>query len=218
MGDAVNSFDKIYHRLLTYYGDQRWWPADDEFEVMVGAILTQNTNWSNVEKSIAQLKQKDLCNALALARSEPEELAPTIRSSGYYNQKAKRLIRFARWYLQQGGLVVLKQKNLKTLRHELLQINGVGDETADDMLLYAFDKPSFVIDSYTRRIFSRLGLLDESASYTELQQQFQNTLEQDVELFQQYHALIVIHAKQHCLKQPGCKACPLIQHCDHYGA
>ena len=218
MDDANNPLQDIYQRLLNHYGDQQWWPADDEFEVMIGAILTQNTNWSNVEKAIDQLKQKDDCNAPALAQADATALAQTIRSSGYYNQKAQRLIRFARWFLQQGGLDALKQQSLESLRHDLLQINGVGDETADDMLLYAFNKPSFVIDSYTRRIFSRLGLLDATAGYRHLQQQFESALRPDVALFQQYHALIVMHAKQHCLKNPRCEGCPLSQHCKAHGA
>lgn len=215
MDVAAEAFKRVYRRLHQHYGAQAWWPADDAFEVMVGAILTQNTSWTNVEKAIANLKHHALCDAEALAQSGQVQIAQIIRSSGYYNQKSTRLIALAEWYLAQGGVDKLRQQALTALRQNLLSINGVGDETADDILLYALQKPVFVIDAYTRRIFSRLGLVDASVRYGDLQRIFHDALETDLELFQQYHALIVMHAKQHCLKKPRCETCPLVSHC-HY--
>jgi endonuclease-3 related protein len=217
MDAANNEILATYHALLDYYGQQSWWPAEDEFEVMVGAILTQNTAWTNVEKAITNLKKRGLCDANSMADVDQQTLAEVIRPSGYYNQKAQRLIRFARWYRQQGEHAGLSHRNTKELRAALLDLNGIGDETADDIVLYAFDKPSFVIDSYTRRLFSRLGLLKEKENYATLQQHFHAMLKPDVALFQQYHALIVSHAKRHCLKKPRCSGCPLTQLCNYNG-
>ena len=211
-----NPYQIIYLYLRDYYGHQSWWPAEDQFEIMIGAILTQNTAWTNVEKAITNLKQNNRCDAESLAAMEHQTLAKMIRSSGYYNQKAERLRLFAEWYLKQGGALALARRPLKMLRKELLALKGIGDETADDMLLYAFDQPSFVIDTYTRRIFSRMGLVKEKGRYEELQQQFHDHLESDTELFQQYHALIVSHAKRHCLKTPDCIHCPLTTDCIFY--
>ncbi len=217
--DAKNNpIQQVYQRLHQHYGAQGWWPADDAFEVMVGAILTQNTAWTNVEKAIDSLKQQGMLNAEALAHCELAHLAESIRSSGYYNQKAQRLKGFSQWFLQQGGLAGLQRLDQDELRRALLQIKGIGNETADDMLLYACERPSFVIDTYTRRLFSRLALLQEKAAYPELQQAFHQALDHDVALFQQYHALIVSHAKQHCRKRPSCEACPLADLCHYHGA
>jgi len=211
---------KTYGNLLKYYGEQAWWPAEDDFEVMVGAILTQNTAWSNVEKALDQLKKQGLCDVQSLAHIELDQLdqlAQLIRSSGYYNQKARRLQLFAQWFLQQGGFDKLSGMDVNTLRSQLLELHGIGDETADDMVLYAFHKASFVIDSYTRRLFSRLGLVAEKEKYSTLQQRFHQALPLDVVLYQKYHALIVSHAKRHCLKKPDCMGCPLKQACFYGG-
>ena len=202
-----------YQDLLKYYGRQPWWPADDPFEVMVGAILTQNTSWSNVEKAIANMKQREVCDPQMLVDIDVVELAGMIRSSGYFNQKAQRLVRFSDWYLRQGGYDSLQQMQTDALRQELLDLNGIGNETADDILLYAFDRPCFVIDAYTRRLFSRLGLTPQTDRYPAWQQIFQQALVPDVDLYQQYHALVVAHAKQHCLKKPLCPGCPLAPSC-----
>lgn len=210
-----NPLQDSYRKLLNHYGEQAWWPADDSFEILIGAILTQNTAWSNVEKAIANLKQHGLCDSQALAEIDPQALAPIIRPSGYFNQKAERLVRFSRWYLEQGGFLALRRMPMDKLRRLLLTVNGIGDETADDMLLYAFAKPSFVIDAYTRRLLSRLGLVKENLGYARLQLEFHRELDEDVELYQQYHALIVSHAKQHCRKQPLCPGCPLRSDCQY---
>ncbi len=208
---------RLYRLLLEYHGEQAWWPADSPFEVLIGAILTQNTAWTNVEKVLDRLRQQDLLQPERLAELEPETLAPLIRSSGYYNQKARRLIGFTRWYLQQGGHEALCRRDGEGLRAELLGLHGIGPETADDMLLYAFGQPFFVIDAYTRRLLSRLGLAEGREPYEHLQQGFHRELEPAVPLYQQYHALIVQHAKQHCRKTPACGGCPLAAHCPEAG-
>jgi endonuclease-3 related protein len=213
VGAGNNTLDGVYATLLDYYGMPAWWPAEDDFEVMVGAILTQNTAWPNVEKAIANLKQQDHCNPQSLAKLELDELAGLIRPSGYFNQKARRLRGFAAWYLEQGGHAPLAQLDTAELRARLLALHGIGDETADDIVLYAFHKPSFVVDAYTRRIFSRLGFLHGKEKYLEIQKMFHDKLEREVPLYNRYHALIVSHAKRHCMKRPDCSGCPLHSGC-----
>lgn len=210
----------VYTTLFDHYGPQQWWPGDTPFEVMVGAVLTQNTAWSNVEKAIANLKGAKLLDAQAIATLEATRLAELIRPAGYFNVKAKRLQNFCRWLLQQGGESVLQQWDDARLRHGLLSVNGVGPETADDMLLYAFDRPIFVIDAYTRRIFSRLGLITGDESYEQLRTLFEQQLKnchterlQQTQLFNEYHALIVIHAKLSCRSKPLCEQCCLRRSC-----
>lgn len=206
---------QVYQKLLNNYGRQDWWPADDDFEIMLGAILTQNTNWKNVEKAIQNLKQAGCCNATCLAEMEVDQIGQLIRSSGYYNQKASRLKTLANWYLERGRFAGLSQLNADTIRRQLLELKGIGEETADDICLYAFEHPYFVIDTYTRRIFSRLALLAQAESYQTWQQFFHQRLDADAGLYQQYHALIVQHAKYHCLKQPSCPGCPLLLSCEY---
>ncbi len=215
MDEKNKPFYRVYYRLREHYGHQQWWPAEDEFEVMIGAILTQNTSWSNVEKAIHNLKQHDCCDAESLAAIKVDTLAQMIRSSGYFNQKAQRLKHFTDWYLAEGGYSCLVHLRPDELRRQLLKLKGIGDETADDICLYAFHHPCFVIDNYTRRIFSRLGLINSSQKYRDLQTVFHAHLTTDTKLFQQYHALIVEHAKQHCQKKPKCNACPLMEICQH---
>ncbi len=210
----------VYTTLFDHYGPQQWWPGDTPFEVMVGAVLTQNTAWSNVEKAIANLKDAKLLDAQAIATLEATRLAELIRPAGYFNVKAKRLQNFCRWLLQQGGESALRQWDDARLRHGLLSVNGVGPETADDMLLYAFGRPIFVIDAYTRRIFSRLGLITGDESYEQLRTLFEQELmkchaerQQQTQLFNEYHALIVIHAKLSCRSKPLCEQCCLRRSC-----
>ena len=191
-----------------------WWPADDAFEIMVGAVLTQNTSWTNVEKAIQQLKQHELLSAEAMLASDVALLAEVIRPSGYYNVKTKRLLVLCDWYLQQGGEVVLATWPMAKLRAGLLEVNGVGPETADDIVLYAFHHPVFVIDAYTRRIFSRLGLLNEKAPYAELQSQFEQAIPADVKTYAHYHALIIEFGKETCKTKPRCQACCLRDRCE----
>ena len=201
----------IYHLLLDAYGKQRWWPSDSPFEMMVGAILTQNTNWLNVEKAITQLKAADALDAQTMLDMDETRLRELIRSSGFFRQKAARLRLFCRFYLDNGEVNGLRQ--LENPRQTLLSLNGIGAETADSILLYALGMPVFVIDAYTRRIFARLGLTVTNATYAELQDYFHTQLESDVPLFNEFHALLVQHAKQHCRVNPVCQNCSLFTAC-----
>lgn len=208
----------LYERLHAAYGAQCWWPADTPFEVMVGAILTQNTAWTNVEKAIANLKREQALDAQILAHTEPALLVEWIRPSGYYNIKARRLQNLCRWLLDAGGEEGLRTIDTPVLRAQLLTVNGVGAETADSILLYALRRPVFVIDAYTRRLFSRLGLIDGAESYEELRELCERSLvasTDTVHLFSEYHALIVTHAKQACRKRPMCQNCTLRLHCPY---
>ncbi len=204
----------VFAQLLAAHGPRDWWPGDTPFEIMVGAILTQNTAWTNVEKAIANLKQHDRLSPVAILRARQDHLAQWIRPSGYFNVKADRLKQFCRWYLEQGGWDVLCRWETGVLRAGLLSVKGVGPETADDMMLYAFERPVFVIDAYTRRIFSRLGLVEETAGYEELRAQFEKRLGPDVALFNEYHALIVQHGKEVCRSKPRCESCRLAARCE----
>ncbi len=204
---------EIFRMLLENHGPQGWWPGESAFEVMVGAILTQNTAWPNVEKAIAQLKQAGTFSAAMLQELPHDELARLIRPSGYFNIKAQRLQQFCRFLQEQGGEEALDKLETGVLRQRLLAVKGVGPETADDMLLYAFQRPVFVIDAYTRRIFSRLGMLSGDEPYEVLREGFEAALEANAALFNEYHALIVRHAKVFCNKKPRCGGCPLAARC-----
>lgn len=197
----------VYQRLLEAYGAMDWWPADTTFEVMVGAILTQNTAWTNVEKAITNLRLANCLTLESILASTDDTLAQLIRPSGYFNIKAKRLKNLCLWLSENGGEAKLAPVDTDTLRTSLLEVNGVGPETADDILLYAFERPVFVIDTYTRRLFTKLGLIEGSESYETLRQTIEAELEPDVSLFNQYHALIVRHAKEKCLKNSDCRHC-----------
>ncbi|MDD2679981.1 MAG: endonuclease III domain-containing protein [Candidatus Omnitrophica bacterium] len=202
----------IYRKLYAHFGPQHWWPAETAFEVMVGAILTQNTSWPNVEKAISNLKKHKALGPARLYRLPHGKLARLIRSAGYYNIKTRRLKEFLNFFIQnyQASLKNISRVKSATLRQELLAIKGVGPETADSILLYALNKPVFVIDAYTRRIFSRHKLLKDDATYDEAQRLFTLNLKKDVKLFNEYHALLVALAKHYCLKSaPKCAVCPL---------
>ena len=198
---------KIYRRLSKCYGLQHWWPADTPFEVMGGAILTQNTSWVNVEKAINNLKEANALNVHALIELSDENLAKLIRPSGYFNLKTKRLKHFVKWFKTEGRFNGLKSADDESLRKRLLEVNGIGPETADDILLYAFERPVFVIDTYTRRLLKTLNLITGDESYETLRQFFQSALKPDVGLFKEYHALIVRHAKEKCTQQKSCLHC-----------
>lgn len=203
--------EKVYEILLEFYGPQRWWPADSPFEVIVGAILTQNTNWINVEKAIINLKTRELLTPEGLREVDIDDLAAIIRPSGYFNLKARRLKAFTGFLYEHfnGNLDLMLGHNFKALRKDLLEINGIGPETSDSIMLYAGNYPIFVIDSYTIRMFSRMGLIRNNCTYNEAQDFFMGSLDEDARLFNEYHALIVIHGKKHCKKRPLCGACPL---------
>jgi endonuclease-3 related protein len=204
---------EIFHKLHAAHGRQSWWPGDTPFEIMVGAVLTQNTAWTNVEKAITNLKAADALDPAVIVRTHPKRLASWLRPSGYFNIKAKRLRSLCRWTLDRGGVAALAKWPTDALRAGLLSVNGVGAETADDIVLYAFERPVFVIDAYTRRIFSRLGLIEGDEDYETLRGFFERSLAADHQLFNDYHALIVVHGKDVCRKKPACDACCLVNRC-----
>ena len=202
----------IYDALYAHYGPQGWWPGDTQFEMMVGAILTQNTNWQNVEKAINNLKQAKMLNAKAVHNMPEGELAELIRPSGYFNIKAKRLKSFIEYFMERygGSVARMKKAGCEKLRDEILAVKGVGPETADSILLYALGCPVFVVDAYTKRIFSRHGFFPENADYHEVQRYFMDRIPKDVKLYNEYHALIVRLAKDRCMKKAGkCELCLL---------
>jgi endonuclease-3 related protein len=227
----------IYRILFEYYGPQGWWPLkslsgkegfdkrgyhrglyrypvneQQVFEIIVGAILTQNTSWKNVERTIDILMTERCLSLQSIASGRKSFLASKIRSSGYYNQKAKKLKKTAEFFLSNP----LSGEKHYPEREQLLTIWGIGEETADSILLYAFKKPWFVIDTYTKRIFTRLGILSGNEKYTDVQQLFHSHLEKDVTMYNEYHALLVEHAKKHCTKKPICNGCPLKRYCHGY--
>jgi endonuclease-3 related protein len=202
-----------FRALYDAYGPQHWWPADGPFEVMVGAVLTQNTAWSNVERALERLTARAPISPEALLRLPPAELAELIRPVGYFNVKARRLQAFCAAYLDEGGLRGLAAWPTDELRRRLLRIHGVGPETADDMLLYAFGRPVFVVDAYTRRVFTRLGTLAGGEGYEAIRHRFESTLGPDVALYNEYHALIVRHGKEVCRTKPRCAGCCLRDQC-----
>ena len=204
----------IYQLLYDAFGPQHWWPGETPFEIVTGAILTQNTNWSNVEKAIANLKSAGYLMPDVLHRIDLAQLAELIRPAGYYNIKAKRLKNFVDWLFEHYGG---KLENLQTihtgkLRGELLAIKGIGRETADSILLYALGRPVFVVDAYTARIALRHELIEPGADYEQLRQLFESNLPQDVQLFNEYHALLVRAGKKFCRSKARCSGCPLEKH------
>lgn len=208
---------KIYQRLLDRYGKRHWWPADSPLEMAIGAILTQNTNWNNVEKAIVNLRNANALSCEVICALSPDRLEELIRPSGFFRQKAERLQLFA-CYLRDNyhsRLESMLQHPLLPLREELLGLKGIGPETADSILLYAGEHLSFVIDAYTNRLFSRLGILQGTEKYTQIRNFFMVHLTPDVALYNEYHALIVIQCKDHCRKRPLCPGCPLETLC-HY--
>ncbi|OGI38312.1 MAG: endonuclease [Candidatus Muproteobacteria bacterium RBG_16_62_13] len=207
------SLRQIYRRLLAADGPQHWWPGGSRFEIMVGAVLTQNTAWTNVERAIVNLKRAKALSPQAILRASPKRLADWLRPSGYFNVKAKRLKAMCHWLVEQGGVRSLARLNTHDLRAGLLGVNGIGPETADDIVLYAFERPVFVIDAYTRRIFARLGHIRGDEGYETLRHLFENILGLDVPVFNEYHALIVAHGKDICRVKPHCAECALARSC-----
>ena len=201
----------IYRRLLTAFGPQHWWPAETPFEVMVGAILTQNAAWSNVERAIANLKRARKLNPRAILALSNPGLQRLIRPSGFFRVKAKRLRAFADYFVTryQGSIARMRREPLARLRPELLRVHGIGPETADSILLYALNKPSFVIDAYTRRMLERHGMAARTTGYEDLRAMFEDSLPRRVQLYNEYHALFVRLAKTHCRTRPLCDGCPL---------
>jgi endonuclease-3 related protein len=202
---------RIYSKLYKAYGPRHWWPGETPFEVMVGAILTQNTSWGNVEKAIQHLKEKRVLNSEGIHRLKKSQLAPLIKSSGYYRIKADRLKAFVDFLLKDydGDIEKMGEESLPVLRQKLLEVKGIGPETADSILLYGLGKPIFVVDAYTKRVLSRHRMVSERTSYEEIQRLFMNHLPHNKRLFNEYHALFVHLGKRVCKKIPRCDICPL---------
>ncbi len=216
MGKEHKLIRQVYDRLLAAYGPQGWWPGDDSaFTVVVGAILTQSAAWANVEKALANLESAGALSPRGLLALPERELARLVRPSGYYNAKARKLRAFAEMLATDfaSSLDRLFSLPLDALRARLLATHGIGPETADDILLYAARRPVFVVDAYTRRVFSRLGLRPERQAYRDWQALFTSALPRDVTIFNEYHALLVRHAKVSCRKAPLCDGCCLAELC-----
>jgi len=203
----------VYAELLAAYGAQRWWPARGRFEVMVGAVLTQNTAWRNVEQAIAALRAAGLLTPESILAAAPERLAGCLRPAGYYNLKARRLRNLCRWFVAAGGWRPLRARPTQALRAGLLGVHGVGPETADAILLYAFDRPVLVVDAYLRRLWRRLALAAGDEPYGELQRRVGAELPPEPALLNEFHALVVCHGKRHCRVRPLCAGCPLEPRC-----
>jgi endonuclease III related protein len=208
-----NNVPRLYYQtLFDHLGPQNWWPARTSFEVIVGAILTQNTSWSNVERAISNLRRERLLTQRALERIRFARLASLIRSSGYFRQKAKKLKAFVRFLREEyaGSLARMFRTPTLELREKLLAVHGIGPETADSILLYAGKKDVFVVDAYTRRIFSRHGWVSEDVSYEELRAKIEAELPRDVSRYNEFHALLVMAGKNWCrTREPRCSECPL---------
>lgn len=202
----------VYKKLYSRFGPQHWWPAESPFEVAVGAILTQNTNWQNVEKALNNLKKNKLLVPRKLYGLSHKRLASLIRPAGYYNIKARRLKEFLKFLIKsyKGSLAVMSLADTQALRDELLCVNGIGPETADSILLYALDKPVFVVDAYTKRVLARHHFIKEEVEYGVIQDLFMRNLAAETKLFNEFHALIVRLGKECCTKKkPKCGICPL---------
>jgi endonuclease III related protein len=204
----------FYDRLLAAFGPQNWWPADSQTEIIVGAILTQNTSWTNVEYALENLKREELLDWARLRDTDESVLSTLIRPAGYHNLKAKRLKNFVRWLWTSldGDPSNLNALALNEARTQLLSVNGIGPETADSIILYALDRPSFVVDTYTGRILRRHRIADAATTYDEFQSIFVNAIPHDAGIYNEYHALIVRLAKEHCRVKADCRECPLAHH------
>ncbi|MFS0752346.1 endonuclease III domain-containing protein [Oceanobacillus sp. 1P07AA] len=207
-----NNYLEIYHKLYDYYGPQAWWPASSNLEMLLGSILVQRTNWRNVEKALARL-ETNVHDANYLYQIEERELSEKIRPSGFYRIKAARIKAFITWFRNYNyDVSVVQDIPHNKLRSELLSIKGIGDETADVMLLYAFEKHTFIADQYAFRIFNRIGM-GVPSTYRGLQKMVEKGLPNDILLYQEYHALLVEHAKVHCKVKPLCNTCPVKSIC-----
>lgn len=202
---------EIYDLLFQAFGPQDWWPGDSRFEIMVGAVLTQNTNWKNVEKAINNIKAVGLMSPEALYQLPAEQLAMLIKPAGYFNVKTKRLKNLLAWLFDNygGSLEVVENLSDYALREQLLEVKGVGRETADSIMLYAFNRAIFVVDTYTARVLIRHELIDECCDYEQLRELLESSLVPDVKLFNEFHALFVQVGKEFCRPKPKCENCPL---------
>ena len=207
----MNKLIELYHKLYHAFGPQHWWPGDTPFEIAVGAVLTQNTNWGNVEKAIESMKKEKVLNARSIHEMGTDRLASLIKPAGYFNIKAKRLKAFIDFLMNEyhGSMKRMAGEGMETLRAKLLNIHGIGSETADSILLYALEKPIFVIDAYTKRVLSRHDIVRHNESYEKIQELFHSTFTRDARLFNEYHALFVKLGKTYCMTKPRCEGCPL---------
>ena len=201
----------FHRRMLTHFGPLHWWPGETPFEVIVGAILTQNTAWTNVEKAIANIRRAAALSPKKLRGMPAARLARLIRPSGYYNVKAKRLKAFLDFLHREydDSIAKMFRESPQALREKLLAVNGIGPETADSILLYAGGVPTFVVDAYTKRILSRHGILDGNEKYEDVKRLFESNLPRDVQLYNEFHAQIVNVGKNYCRRTPHCAECPL---------
>ena len=208
---TAKNLEEIYKRLFAQFGPQGWWPGKTQFEIILGAILTQNTNWGNVERAIKNLKKHRLLNPGRLKEIPIKRLASLIRPAGYFNIKAKRLKNFINFLFKEykGNIRKMFKEDFLSLRAKLLDVKGIGQETADSILLYAGNKPIFVVDTYTKRMLFRHNLIDKKAEYSEIQNIFMDHLQQDTKVFNEFHALIVRLGKEICKSKPLCEICPL---------
>lgn len=205
------SLEEVFRAMASYYGPIHWWPAKTSFEVMVGAVLTQNTAWTNVEKAIRNLRRHRLLTIRALDSIEEARLAPLIRSSGYFNQKARKLKALTRFIMEQygGSIARMRKSDPALVREQLLSVKGIGPETADSIVLYALDRPIFVVDAYTKRILERHYMLRKGLTYEAVQEYFHSRLPRDTALYNEFHGLLVYIAKDFCRSRPRCSTCPL---------
>lgn len=210
---SQRAFLTMYKAMRRTHGHLNWWPGETPFEVMVGAMLTQNTAWRNVELAISNLKSGEALSPRAISRMPPSYLSRLIRPAGYFNVKARRLKNLIEFFLGKyaGNIARMRHVELYKLRRELLEVNGIGQETADSILLYGLDKPIFVVDAYTRRVMSRHRYLSENESYEDIQRIFMRHLPKSVGLYNDYHAQLVEVGKRYCRKSPRCEICPLQQ-------
>ncbi|HWL94013.1 MAG TPA: endonuclease III domain-containing protein [Phycisphaerae bacterium] len=210
-GNIRRKLNRIYHALFKAYGPRNWWPGESPTEIVIGAILTQNTNWKNVEKAIARLRAAGLIDWQALRQVAVPKLAEIIRPAGYHNLKARRLNNFVDWLFErfEGRLERLREIPIDDLRAQLLQVNGIGPETADAILLYAVGLPTFVVDAYTGRVARRHGLIEHGHDYAALKSVFEENLPRDLKLYNEFHALLVEVGKRHCGPDASCTGCPL---------
>lgn len=204
----------VFDGLYAMHGPAYWWPAESRFEILIGAVLTQNTAWVNVEKALEGLRERGWMDPASILAADEAEVAEAIRSSGYFNVKAVRLRNLCRWFLDAGGFAALEELETQALREALLSVKGVGRETADDILVYAFERPVFVVDAYTRRIFARLGLMSGEPGYETLRHAVEMAAAgEGADFFNELHALLVIHGNRLCRPKPLCGECHLRNNC-----
>ena len=204
---------KVFELLSRHYGPQHWWPGESPLEVMVGAVLVQNTNWKNVERAIEQLREANMMQPERMLALDVAELEELIRPAGYFRVKAKRLRSLMEFFTDEygGSIDALRAADQQTLREQLLAVHGIGFETADAILLYALDKPAMVVDTYTHRVFARHGWVSYETDYHQLQEHLASELPEDTQIYNELHALLVQVGKEHCRKTPRCESCPLAE-------